>query len=616
MLLRPQDVGIKLRAGAGDVEQQAARELAALLKAKTGVEPAGAGFEIRIGVLGEDGSIDGIAVPNAGRLKALPNNDQAYVIQPRGSEGLLLAALNANGVYHGVQTLKQLLGPMASKEQVAIPLASVVDWPDMEERGLWNFDLDLIPWLASLKLNFAKARTSMARIRRREPVRAKPESTKRFPNVLVAGRLRALKAVPNVAHLNYIGAKHGAYEAYPQLAGKGDEAVPTIWYKPRRIRVPCAACPRLQEIIAQYMAGLASKGAQEISVWLSEFQGQCQCETCLAAGQLRMETQAACRGWLRARKEHPDLVLRIFYCMGGKSAEDTLAVLMELPPEVKIERCYGSYGKAFDQAAAQGRWLASYAGPPMAKGEFSGMRFYAGSRTIDYLRRVHDRKWRGVYSINYVYSTGAYQRELFDFHVSALGEWAWNLNGRTVGQFAKAWATRAGYAEPVKVAEWVELIDPIERGHEPALRSRAWGDVPEAIKARQPLRFDRGLLAGIPNANAFDDQFAVCEQALGIAKSAGAKELVLETQYLAAFVRSLKALNALVAQAAKAEPRPRMDARLAELRQATKDMADAMDRKTDLLVAEPRDFAQSIKRLHADMWDKRVKAVEAALAGR
>ena len=65
-------------------------------------------------------------------------------------------------------------------------------------------------------------------------------------------------------HLNYIGAKHGGYEAYPDLAGKGDEAVPTIWYKPRRIRVPCGACPALKKIIAEYMICLASKGARVV----------------------------------------------------------------------------------------------------------------------------------------------------------------------------------------------------------------------------------------------------------------------------------------------------------------------------------------------------------------
>jgi len=445
-LLRPQDVGIKLRSGAGDIEKQAVAELTELFKRKSGMAPKGTAFELMIGVVDDDGRIGEVAVNGAGKLSELPNAEQAYVIEPVGDSVLVVAALNSRGVYHGVQTLMQLLAPKMTEGQIVIPLATVVDWPDMEERGLWNFDVDLIPWLTSLKLNFAKVRSGCERVEHGKPVRAWVEATERFPDVLAAGRVRALKAVPIVMHLNYIGAKHGAYEAYPELAGKGDEAVPTIWYEPRRIRVPCGACPALKKIIADYMADLASKGATEVSVWLSEFWGQCQCETCIEAGQLRMETRAAYEGWIEAQKQYPNLVMRVFYCMGGKSPEDTYSVLMELPPEVKIERCYGRYGKAFDKAAAQGRWLASWAGPPLSGAEFSGLRFHGASQTHDYIRRLLEKKWAGVYSINYVHSNGTYQRGLFDFHVHALAEWTWNLNGRDLKQLAKAWAVRSGYA--------------------------------------------------------------------------------------------------------------------------------------------------------------------------
>ncbi|NOZ21557.1 MAG: hypothetical protein GXP25_10770 [Planctomycetes bacterium] len=610
----PGDISIRLRQDAGDIEKQSLTELKDLLRTMAGGAPSGTKFEILIGVLDEAGQVEGVAVDCAARLKELPNRDQAYLIQPVGQSKLVVAALDPKGVYYGVQTLIQLLGPGSTRDEIAIPLASVVDWPDMDERGLWNFDLDLIPWIASLKLNFAKVPTSAGKIEKGKPVRPSISRTKKFPNVLKAGQVRALKAVPNVSHLNYIGAKHGGYKAYPDLAGKGDAAVPNVWYKPRRIRVPCAACPALKRIIAEYMAALASKGAQEISVWLSEFQGQCQCPTCLEAGQLRMETKAAVDGWREARKQYPNLVLRIFYCFGGKSLEDTYQVLMELPPEVKIERCYGIYGDAFNKAAAEGRWLATYAGPPLTRGEYSGMRFYGGSRTKEYIHNVHKCKWKGVYSINYVYSTGAYQRELFDFHVSALAEWTWNLNGRSLKDFARAWATRAGYRQPEKVASWIELMDPVEEVYENPLRSRSWAKVPDLIKTRQALRTAQGFFGGILNAKRMGKQLSTCEQALAIAKGMKTEELILETQYVAAFIRLLKAMNTLQAQAAENQSRERLDATLAEFRRAARDMIEAMNRKTDLLKAEPKSFAEKIKKTHTDLWKDRIDSIASAVS--
>ena len=508
----------------------------------------------------------------------------------------------------------QLLAPKLTNEQVAIPLASVIDWPDVDERGLWNFDLDLIPWLASLKLNFAKVPSPPEKIERGKPVRARLRAPKTFPNVFQAARLRALNAVPVVTHLNYIGHHHGAYKAYPESAGKGDEAIADTWYAPRQIRLPCAACPVWKTIIAEYMADLASKGAREVSVWLSEHQGQCQCPTCLAAGQFRMETKAAYEGWLEARKQHPHLVLRIFYCLGGKSLDDTTQCLMELPPEIKLEHCYGRYSAAFDKAAAQGRWLATYSGPPLANAQFSGMRFYGATRTRNFVRTRLQRKWSAIYSINYVYSTAAYQKQLYDFHVSALAEWTWNLGGRTLADFARAWATRTALPHPDKFAQWVALIEPIERAHDAALRSRHWPRAADAIKARKPPRLARGLLAGIPNAAAFGKQLAECHKARQIAQAAGHQHLALEADYVAAFIRTLRALHTLQTQAHKGAAPNGLAGPLAEFRTAATDMAHAIDAKTDLLTAEPRAFAHAIKKLHADTCRQRVKAIADAIA--
>ena len=609
----PQDVSFAVRADAGDVEQQALAELMALFKEKAGVEPRGQGFTIRLDLIDGQGRLGGVAHPGAGKLSVRPNNEQAYLIEPRGDTGLLVAALHPKGLYHGVQTLKQLLASGLTPERAVVPLARVLDWPDVDERGLWNFDLNLIPWIASLKLNFAKASSGVKQLERGKPAQTWVATTDQFPDVLAAGHKRALKVVPIVMHLNYIGAKHGGYDAYPGLAGQGDEAVPTIWYEPRRIRVPCGANPALKQIIAECLMDFAAKGALDVSVWLSEFWGQCQCATCLEAGQLRMETQAAYQGWIEARKQFPALQIRIFYCMGGKTEEDTYAVLAELPAEVKIERCYGRFGEAFDRIATAGRWLASYAGPPLPKAEYSGLRFHGGSNTREYVRRLLEREWDAVYSINYVYSKGGYQRGFFDFHVNALAEWTWNLNGRDLGQLARAWAVRRGYAQPEKVSAWVVLMDPVEKTLHYVLTTRNWGKLPDAVKSSEQLQPGQALLAGFPSTAALAEQIAVCQRARAVASDAEAPELVFESDYAIAFTRALQALNTLLAAAAPGQSR---DAALADLRRLARDMTTAFDAKTDLVKAEPAAFAEATKTLHAELWRTRVEDIAAALPGR
>ena len=612
--IRTRDVTIRLRPDASDVEQQAITELHALFQEKAGLVPAGDRFEILIGVVNEKGEVANTPVPNAERLKEFPHRGQAYLIQPRpggDGDGLVVAALNPAGVYYGVQTLRQLLAPTITRDQVSIPLASVADWPDMDERGLWNNDLDLIPWLATMKLNFNKVQTSCQVVRRDEPVRATIPSTARLPNVLEAARLRAVHAVPIVTHLNYIGHHHQAYEAYPELAGVGDGAVPDCGAPSRNIRVPCGSSPILKRVIAEYMRDLARQGARDISVWLSEHQAQCQCEPCLEAGQFRTETRAAHEAWLEVREQDPGMVLRIFYCMGGKSFEDTFACLMALPPEVRIEWCYGRYGGAFDACAAKERWLASYAGPPLSPAQYSGMRFYGASRTRDYVDNLHSKKWSGVYSINYVYSTGAWQQALYGFHIGALAEWAWNLNGRSPAQYARAWATREGYARPAEFGEWIVLMDPIQRENLAALSSSLWTQTPEWIKTRQTVRLGQGLFSGFRTAESFEQRLAACRTALRIAEDLDRPELVLETRYNMEFVRSLKALNDLLAQASSGDVATR-ESPLNEFRQAATGMIRLMDDKTDLVAAEPRSFAETIKKDHAALWKNRLAAITSA----
>jgi hypothetical protein len=247
------------------------------------------------------------------------------------------------------------------------------------------------------------------------------------------------------------------------------------------------------------------------------------------------------------------------------------------------------------------------------------MRVYGAWHGRDGIRRLRDKKWRGVYSINYVYSTGAYQRELYDFHVSALAEYSWNLEGRSARDFARAWATRASHAQPDKFAEWVDQIGPVEAQTWWTLGSALWAKAPEWIMARQTAKLGTGLLATFPNPSSLDAALSACQQAKATAQAIGRQDLELETQYVAACVSALKSVHELQEQAStpapfSAEPRRKLEASRAALRGAVSEMIRAFDQRADLLKSEPKSFAESIKKIHTDLWNGRLAGIEAAVA--
>ncbi|MBT4485697.1 MAG: hypothetical protein HOC71_18675, partial [Candidatus Latescibacteria bacterium] len=266
--LNPKDVSITVRNGAGEIEKNAANELKNLFEEKSGTAPSGTAFEIIIGTVDSRGKLDGITVENAGRLKELPNNNQAYVIQPHGSKKLILAALDQKGIYYAAMTLRHLLAPFISRESVAIPLAEVVDWPDLEERGLWLFSdpPNWIPWLSSLKINWGEIATSAPqRIERGKRNRMIIEK-----DLMIKTRLMAFKYHPFIMHFNFLH-QWDLLKTYPELAGVGDSALSGRYFAHKmgtnQHRVPCASKPLFTHILTEWMMDLAEQGVDEVSCW-------------------------------------------------------------------------------------------------------------------------------------------------------------------------------------------------------------------------------------------------------------------------------------------------------------------------------------------------------------
>lgn len=64
---------------------------------------------------------------------------ESYLLDA-GAGGVLVAARSAQGVYYGVQTLRQLVAPGSGKDGIRIPQVRISDWPALRSRG---FSLDL-----------------------------------------------------------------------------------------------------------------------------------------------------------------------------------------------------------------------------------------------------------------------------------------------------------------------------------------------------------------------------------------------------------------------------------------------------------------------------------------
>lgn len=585
---KPSEVGIALRDQAGPIERQGAAELEALFVEKGGAKPDGRGFTIDIGVA--EATSEAMA-----RLEGLHTKAQAYLIAPRGRDRLVLTSADEQGVYYACQTLIQLLEPEMSRDQVHIPLAEVMDWPDIDERGLWNFPEPeaWIPWLAALKLNYGKmASTQLHPIERGRRNRATIDRDQ-----LEAARRRAFNYLPYILHLNFLH-DCGLFRAYPELAGRGDGALTGRYFAHKagnQHRVPCASQPLLVQILQEWMEDIAGQGAGEISCWLSERPGQCGCLECTAAGQFVLEALAFVAAWRRAQKHYPDLQIRIF--LSTTTAERDYRVLDELPPAVKIERACATElervlhrprdlmaNPLLDRYAAEGRWIASYDVPIAANGRVDTPEFKVPQRSAhrmrDYIGQLVRRGYSGAYGMM---AWGGPERQICSFNIHALAEWAWNSRGRDEAEFAVAWAKREGYAQPEAVAEWAVLMGPVEfdvyDSDFPICYS--WGQAAAMVRQRQRPYLGEGMFRYYLAAEDFDAKAAVCDRALEIVQALGEADLAHETQVVRSYVELARGVYWVAEQVAtldlaKLENQARVRSSLDQLQKAGRDNVEAI----------------------------------------
>ncbi len=595
IIIQPTDVSIIVRKNASDIELNAAKKIQDLFKNKIGFIPKGKKFSIVIGIADQEEKLNSYKIKNLVQIHSLPNNDQAYIIEPYDDRTLILTALNEKGIYYAAVTLCQLLEPFMTQDKIEIPFASIIDWPDLEERGLWNFTdpEEFIPWMSSLKLNYGK----MVRTKIQTVKRNKEHHVIIDKDLMMNARLTAFNYLPFIMHFNFLHS-YGLFKAYPELAGVGESALAGR-YSAHGIgnqhRAPCPSQPLFTEILTEWMMDIASQGADEVSCWLSERPVQCGCDKCTAVGQFILEARACVNAWYKTRESYPNFNIRIF--ISTTTDERYHKVLAETPPEVKIERACANWiervphiprdllvNPLFDYYAAQGRWIASYDVPLGAYGRVDTPEFMIPSSTTyrirDFVSQLIDRKYRGAYGM---LAWSDFAKETYDFNISALAEWSWNKNGRTEEEFAAAWATRAGYADPVAVSKWSEIMGPIEfdvyDSEIPVCYS--WGLAIKMVNERTRPVLGEGMFRYYKSRKDFDVKIESCNSALEIAKKFKNPYLANETAVVLSYVRLAKIIYLIADQVAiddlsKLDNQKKLRAKIDMLKQIGKENVSAI----------------------------------------
>jgi len=551
-------IAVALRPGAGPREQQAAEEISSLLGAAES-KPL---FTILVGI--QETAWRRGALPEARRkrLESLPNRDQAYAILPAGDSALLLTAIDGKGVYYAARTLCQFLEPSAGQRNVDVPLAEITDWPDIEERGLWNFPspASWAPWMASLKLNYGK----MSNTQLKTVERGRKNGVVIEKSLYDLARRQAMRYMPYLIHMNFLDSS-GLFRAYPELAGRGDEALAGRYFAHKsgsQHRVPFAAHPQFQKIIEEWLEDMAAQGVDEVSCWLSERPAEDQRPETTALGQSVLEARALVNGWREVRKRYPAFRIRLF--LSTVTTERDYRVVAEAPPEVRIERaCATALERVthlprdlfryplLDQYAAEGRWIASYDVPLGANARVDTPEYMLPQTSVhrlrDYLVQLSERRYRGAYGM---LAWAEKARETYGFTTAGLAEYAWNLNGRDTREFAIAWATRERMENPEAFGEWAETLGPVEfdvyDSDFPVAYS--WGKFVRLIRERRRPYLGEGVFRYYTSPRDFSEKIAACDRAMAIAERFRNPYFADETRILRSYVRLAHALYEIAEQ--------------------------------------------------------------------
>jgi len=521
------------------------------------------------------GSPDPISVPHpqwtillqlggteADVLLGYPNTHQAYRIVSDPQQGTTtLIALKPHGLYYAAKTVQQLIKGKHLGTLVTIPIMTVTDWPDMDERGIWGVDAALrLAWLADMKMNHMEQIGGFGVDPKTKAIITDMADFKQ--PLFDDGPTYGFNPVPAIPHLELME-HNGTFDAYPYLRGIGPNVHPGA---------ACYSHPKIFEILGGWIQGFAGyNGVTEVDVWTAENLKRktgCQCDLCLAGqpcpscsigNRDLLEVQAILNGWNLAKLVVPNVGLRIL--TSEESYDSLQEILVLLPLDVKFIYYHSLYTyntretniiPGYVEAAAKnGRHVGVC--PNLSPSTIAGVvNPFSGAHYIHH--RVNEFIDKGLMSLM------AYPKPrvfYYAFNVEASAEWSWNLNGRTTHEFALSWAVRQGLSNPELFALWSETLGPVAwdvYGSDwPVDEKRnCLVSAAEQLKTGTLPEFGEVLWGLYPkpwgdikNAQQLYDDVAQADAALAIAQQIGNEQFIQESLVVQGYIHSLQALHEL-----------------------------------------------------------------------
>lgn len=516
--------------------------------AERGVErapsPAEADVSIEVAVLGEDAALRERVAPIRERLRGLRNSDQAYMVTHAGGNTILISALDPKGLYYGILTMWQLMEPTLRQAEgvwvVDVPLASIVDWPDLAERGLWGGSANRdIEWMAERKMNLVESHCRGLQVTDEGKGEAEFDVT-----LIERGAACAVKVVPIITHLDLLD-RTGIFRVFPDALGEGDQSK---WPYGGSVKPACFSNPKTAQVLADWMLSLAEQPeVTDINVWLSEHHVACECEQCREKGQFVLEAEAVARGYELAKQVRPDLGLRVLLTQGSYRFNDQ--VIATLPREIGIS--YYDGGRTYDSSRnpmiydvleaylGDNGWLGCY---PQVTASWRIVCPWSGPQFIKF--RMTEFVDKGLESLC-GYATP--DNRFYDFNVTAAAEWSWNAHGRDEREFALAYFTKRGVADPDKAADWAVMLGPVGWDVYGARVPYSWffGRIGRALQAGNLPPLGQGPFVYMPDEEHITRNLETCAQAMALAREVGDAALITETQVIEGYVKMLQAIHEL-----------------------------------------------------------------------
>jgi hypothetical protein len=416
-------------------------------------------------------------VLNLTSLSKVKNAEQGYritCIKTKKGLNIYIAANKAPGIYNALTTFDQLLSSSNSKSSIVIPKMTLLDWPDIKERGEWGSKLYKTPKrlveYSKMKLNtywdpFLRAKLRDGKIR----YESKKDLIDKCANLNI-------QMIPILTHLDcMMRPGYMVYENFRELVGtEGDE-------KFNNRRPWCFSNPKSQKVLDGIFEAIARDvGTDYLWAWPSEHGYACNCSKC--NGDVRMqnirEFKHIMHAYEKAKLIRPNLKMTLITTQGTKGYNEEL--LDYIPAEVSLDIYDGDltykttiktpilkeYKPLLNKMRDQGRSIGVV--PIFAASHLPGNMLFPFNSALLSKTRMTEFKTEGVERI-----IGWLPPQFFvqEINGESMAEFAWNVDGRTTTEFLISWAVRKGMNSPEQVAKIIELLDYSERALSRGMRA-------------------------------------------------------------------------------------------------------------------------------------------------